>query len=237
VDPRLRIATQRVHVIESLGDRTIAEQHDPVGNADRDHLGIRGATEAFACADRRARENAQSAGAVAEIIEWTSGTVARVVGRIRVDEIALFRLAEMDRLGAMVGIETGVEMGDPRALAGARIGKAGERGVELPVLGIAEPEIVRRNGGEIILVLLVRLALPHRKSSGARRAGYDCPSLHEVRLGEFHAAAGDTLPIRHQRVAGIPRICRVDARVSGDAKPLGPTSRRAEPAGCADAAE
>lgn len=56
----------------------------------------------------------------------------------------------------MAGIEAGIDMSNPRALAGAGIGTAGERGVELPVLGIAEPEIVRGNGGEIVLVLLVR---------------------------------------------------------------------------------
>ena len=137
----------------------------------------------------------------------------------------------------MAGIEAGIDMSNPRALAGAGIGKAGERGVELPVLGIAEPEIVRGNGGEIVLVLLVRPALPHRKSSGARGAGHDGPSLQEVGLGKLHAAAGDTLPLRHQRVAGIPRICRIGARVGGDAKPLRPTWGRPEPAGRTDAAE
>src|SRR6478609_1498845 len=144
-------------------------------------------------------------------------------------EIALFRLAEMDRPAAMVGIVAGIDMSDPRALAGAGIGKADERGVELPVLGIAEPEIVRGDGGEIVLVLLVRPALPHRESSGARGAGHDGPSLQEVGLGKLHAAGGDTLPLRHQRVAGIPRICRIGARVGGHAKPLRPTWGRPEP--------
>ena len=53
MDTGRRIATQRVHVVEGLGDRAVAEQHHPVGDADRDHLGIRRAAKP--CPRRPAR--------------------------------------------------------------------------------------------------------------------------------------------------------------------------------------
>jgi hypothetical protein len=63
------------------------------------------------------RQNAQRARTVTEIVKDTVGAIGRVVGKLLVDVVALFAQAQECRSGRMVGIESGVEMRDPNALA------------------------------------------------------------------------------------------------------------------------
>src|SRR5271166_2793082 len=99
-------------VIEPARDRAVAEEDDAIGDADRDDLGVRCAAERLETRNGGAREDAERAAAVAEIVERALGPVRGVLRPRRIDEIARKILAEIFRDRFVARVIAGVEMRD-----------------------------------------------------------------------------------------------------------------------------
>jgi hypothetical protein len=129
-----------VNVIEPARDEAVAEQHDAVGDADRDDFGVRRAAKGLQSRNGRASKDAECAAAVTEIAEKAVRPVGGILRPVRVDEIAREIGAEISRDRFVIRVIAGVEMRDPDALAGAACRR--QRRVELAMLAVAEPIIV-----------------------------------------------------------------------------------------------
>ena len=167
-----------VNVVKSTRDRAVAEQNDPVGDADRDDFGIRRAAEGLESRNGRAGQDAERSAAVAEIVEGAIGPVGGVLRPVRVDEIASEIGAKIFGDRFVLGVVAGVEMCDPDALTGAACRH--QRSVELAVLVVAEPIIVVLVAGVAVAdVLWLRPSGPHSeiavRSRSARRRSTAAP--------------------------------------------------------------
>ena len=112
MDLRARILAELMHVIQSAGDGAVAEQHNPVGNAQRHHLDERRRTNDTHLWHRLARENTERAGALTQVVQQTVGVVARIVGILVINEIPLKVEAYVLGQCGVSWVIAGVEMGD-----------------------------------------------------------------------------------------------------------------------------
>ena len=208
MDARPVRSAQAVNVVESLRDRAVAEQHDPVGDPNRDDLGVRRAAERLEARHGRAGQNAERAAAVTEIVEGRSlRPIRRIVRLVGVDEI-------MREIGAQVfgnrfvgRVVAGIEMSDPDPRASARLR---ECRVHLVMGAVAEPVVVVGDAGiaaSDVLRMRPSCAGPELLSRIART---DRPSLHEVRFDRDHArirpreCRGNGPRLRRRRGAPTP---------------------------------
>ena len=212
-----------VNVVEPTRDGAVAEQHDPVGDADRDDFGVWRATEGLQSRNCRTGQNAERSAAVTEIVENARRPVGGVLRPVRVNEIASEVGAKIFGDRFVFGVVAGVEMCDPDALAGAAACRHPNR-IELAVLAVAEPIIVVLVAGVAVAdVLRLRPSGPHSEiavRSGACTVG---PLLLQVRFGER-----DSVVLREDGVAVIqasPSSSFAEAVASRQTPPLAATPR------------
>ena len=180
----IRLA-QAVDVVESLRDGAVAEQHDPVGDPNRDDLRVRRAAERLEARHGRAGQNAKRAAAVAEIVECSLRPIRRIVRLVRVDEIAR-RDPRAGYFGSrFVGrVVAGIEMSDPDPRASARL-----RDMQNPTgygccCGTSSCRRRRRSSR---LRCLADAALRRGPRASALDRRTNRPSLHKVRFDRDHA--------------------------------------------------
>jgi hypothetical protein len=206
-------------MIERSRDSAILEQHDPVGDADGHDLCERRAAEQRLPRARRAGQDAESAGAVAEVGQEATGLVAGVAGIPIIDEVAREVLSQSLRQGAVLRVVAGVEVRDPD-LRGD-IGPADCRygAVELRVHGIAKPIRLAGDAREILALLLDLVARLRQGHAELVLIAGD-PSLLEVRLGElWRRRASNAEALLHKRIAEVPRILCDEAGFGGEDLP------------------
>ena len=116
--PRRLRRAELVDIIEPARNRAVAEEHDPVGDPNRDDFGVRRAAERLQPGNGRAGEDAERPTAVTEIVKRSIGPVCGVIRLVGVDEIAGETGAKIFGDRFMTGVIAGVEMGDADALAG-----------------------------------------------------------------------------------------------------------------------
>ena len=179
----IRLA-EAVDVVESLRDGAVAEQHDPVGDPNRDDLGVRRAAERLEARHGRAGQNAERAAAVAEIVECSLRPIRRIVRLVGVDEIMREIRAQVFGNRFVGRVVAGIEMSDPDPRASARLR---ECGIHLVMGAVAEPVVVVGDAG-IAASDVLRM-----RPSGAgpellpRIVRTNRPSLHKVRFDRDHA--------------------------------------------------
>jgi hypothetical protein len=105
-----------VNVVETARDGAIAEQHHPVGDANRNDFGVRCAAEGLQPRNGRAGQDAERAAAVTEIIENAGRPVGRVSRSVGIHEIASEISAKIFGDRFVGGVVSGVEMCDTDAL-------------------------------------------------------------------------------------------------------------------------
>ncbi len=233
VNKRFRLAAKRVNVVERLSDGAVSKQHDAVGYPDRNNFGARGAAESGLTGGRRACQDAERAGAMAEIVQQSVRTVGRVVREIVVDEIALQVGSEEGRPGRVIGIVAGIEMGDPDALAGAGIRKLAD-GAKAAVDRIPKPVIIRvgRERG----ILLFGVALPDGEGGFAAQRRSDRPFLLQIRFDDLDPAGCEARALLRQGVTQLPLADVRRGKFGLDNVPIRCGSR-GQPTGAPDARE
>ena len=155
MDARRFVVAQRVDVVEGAGDRAVAEQHHPIGDADRDDVEIAGGAERLAI-DVLAGQDAERAGAVAEHrIDRGRRPVRGIVRPVVIDEIAGQALVQESRLGGVIVVVAGIEMGDTNHVAGRRrgIGRSDARArfFELRMGFVDEPQVGIAGGVDVVI--------------------------------------------------------------------------------------
>ena len=190
-------------IIEGLRDGAVAEQNDPVGDPHRNDLEIGGAAQQMVV-DHVASKNAERARAMTEHrVDQGRRHVRRVHRSVGVDEIPRQVRSQEFRLGGMIGVVAGVEMGDAHPAAG-RSADTISRHIELRVVFIGEPifgiadrvDIAVGRGGVAIA----------GEAEGLSVGAGPNPLLLEIRLGHGDSATCHPEPVAHQCVAGVPVI-------------------------------
>ena len=215
VHARRLVAAQLDSVVDALGDVARAQLDHRLPDPDRNDLSVWSAAqdvvEAVAAAGKLkplAGKDAEGAGAVAGVVERAVRTwIMRVVGRLIVDEIALQVEPHSSRQRRVVGIVSGVEMGNPDARRGAC---RGARALEFRLI-----EMPRKAAVDVrkIATLIVEDACSRRQSAAAAPGGILVgPLLNEVRLDEKRSALGRKFRLRIQGMRHVPRVRGVGCR-------------------------
>jgi hypothetical protein len=193
------IAAEPVHVVEGPGHGAVAEQDDPVRDADRHHLDTRRGPHA------PPGEDAQRPGAVPRIRQMPARGVDGTVGLLALDEVALQVGAQARRQRLMPRVVAGVDMRDPdpprpgigRDARELRelLARVPERHVLPARLDSRKTPILRIAGGRAAGRGLERFTPPV--------AGHEL--LHEIGLGERGVRGSrETEALAQHLVAEIP---------------------------------
>ena len=150
-----------------------------------------------------------------EVGQQALGLVARVVGPIGVDEVALERVVQMARQKLVLRVVARVELRDAHARALRRIADRRRCGRELGVAGVAEPERVGVARKAVVLRLRRLARAAHREALAPLVT--DDPLLLQVRFRELRRwRPCNSQPFCQERMAEIPSIGLVGGSSVGE---------------------
>jgi hypothetical protein len=106
---------QAVDVIERLDDGAVFEEHDRVRHANGNHL-KKGCSPNRLAIQPRSGQQAQGSGAMAQVCEYPGAVIGRVIRAFALDEVPFKIVAQVNRLGLVIGVVAGVQVRDANSV-------------------------------------------------------------------------------------------------------------------------